>query len=147
MQHYARLPRKHEICAWNSACRPHTPPNLPPTLEEIRYTQAEIGELVCLQAEQEARINSVKMQPSQLSPSGRNSKSSRPDAATLELHCPFGDCIHHGYEVLPEFYGHLEVIHNMSRFGLKIVDGRLTFEVQKIIFSCCRTIWTNHNFK
>jgi hypothetical protein len=57
------------------------------------------------------------------------------------------DCVHHGYEILPEFYGHLEVIHNMSRFGLKIVDGRLTFEVQKIIFSCCRTIWTNHNFK
>jgi hypothetical protein len=119
---------------------PHLP-NLPPTLEEIGYTQAQIGELVCLQAEQGARINSFKMQPSQLSPSGRNTKSSRPDAATLEFYCPVEDCVRHGYETLPEFYGHLEVIHNMSRFGLKIVDGRLTFKVHEIIFSCCKTIY------
>jgi hypothetical protein len=44
----------------------------------------------------------------------------------MEFYCPIEGCVRHAYETSSEFHGHIEVIHHMSRFGLKIVDGRLT---------------------
>jgi heat shock transcription factor len=79
----------------NNALVSPTPPE-PPTLEEMGYTQAEIDELVRLQAEQQARIDDVKIQLSPLSPSGsipgldgnsyfNGTDSHDPNAANLDL--------------------------------------------------------------
>jgi heat shock transcription factor len=80
----------------NNALVSPTPPE-PPSLEEMGYTQAEIDELVRLQAEQEARIHDVKTALSPLiSPSGsipgldgnsyfNGTDSSDPNAAHLDL--------------------------------------------------------------
>jgi len=79
----------------NNALVSPTPPE-PPSLEEMGYTQAEIDELVRLQAEQEARIHDVKTALSPLSPSGsipgldgnsyfNGTESSDPNASNLDL--------------------------------------------------------------
>jgi heat shock transcription factor, other eukaryote len=79
----------------NNALVSPTPPE-PPGLEELVYSQAELDELMRLQAEQQARIDNVKTQLSPLSPSGsipgldgnsyfNGTDSSDPNAANLDL--------------------------------------------------------------
>lgn len=53
----------------NNALVSPTPP-LPPSLEDLNYTQAELDELVKLQHDQEHRLNTLKSQIEPLSPSG-----------------------------------------------------------------------------
>ena len=53
----------------NNALVSPTPP-VPPSLEDLGYTQAEIDELARMQAEQEARLKQLRQSIEPLSPSG-----------------------------------------------------------------------------